>query len=1702
MFVKEKPGAGFVDGAHSSSGVSHRMDPSESHVAESCSVHAMEVCTSTRPCVLPSGRAEAKGKIDSTSGLRASDMSVGKTSHVGSHPNRLPHSEGNSQVSTTASTIQGLCISKTSRCEGRMPPTKSHVEGIAMKTASNPHRKAASSSTSGESSGVQIITNSRKPSCWARGTGSGPSQPQSINTISERGDDFLQVDRRPSWYQPEPDQEKHLHVHRRADFGKLPRYHFPGGSKKNVDRPQHSFGRQNVYARENFADSSPRLLAKPTLTSALGGNPKGLQETSNVSKFVEPRDAISSADTVMPIEPTAIVAQSRTPVDDGPAAVPPHRRAKLKKPPMEALQSKTSEPQHLLAKAQASLSAQLPSSDRGKADEQRAPAAVETCVESFTSEKNLPPTTRCEASPGPSQSQLDKAAPTSTLTKAPRAKGTNLHIISSAEVEPHKAMLAPHRRGQEPMSLGVVTDADNTPNNCCENTPKLAETRSGIETSALRKEHHPLSGGLKDITNQPPTQSFTPQPSGKQVHSLNGFTGGRARDRTASTRRVKKHEWEDPHYETQLVDYKGDMLPAPIGDEWQVRDKYHNPDERLAVLQEYAEDQAIEIEKAIPTVDTNSPSFLAGHAVLDDERVEEIDLENSKSTATSARPRNGYSAKASKTADDAMKEYVKRLEKSNSSLGPTEAPMTKEQKRELRRALLESERNYVPPPNPYAPKANIYLRPVELNDASQINGIWNHYVRTSAAVPIVHPDEQLFWRNTIIEAHDGKQPFIVAILMGDKATRNQREVRRLKQEHIVGFARAIDFGFPNTAYRYTVELEVYVQDGHGHMGIGKTLFDRIMAATSVGYNLKEGAPFLCADGVDWVGGSYRIVKTILCNLLHHEDDKDLGWKKKWLEQEDFQQAGFVPKIGYKLGKPYQTNNTFSELDELSISSMAPWMELNAEDDFVRTISDEDSSFPVAEEEDLVLPNPAKSTTKSEKRKRDRIEGVNVSSVPTKKKRKGGTKQEHTSQGNESSGAYRAEEENETWTAGGENDGAMNSDFEFQMGNLNDGVTDEFDAWEASIDQAGSSGQKQGDKRGVDIDALIARRRSKVKLANDTDDEGQSEEALSAGRSLIDSAQGDDDEEEDETLAEDAFGMGAPARTGNSDEEYSEDARDSFSESDNEIIADEMPDPEDIDTSAEGASDSEEQAKRDAFFAPEEPAPPSGTLRAARANGFQSFSLSRPILRGIASVGFSNPTPIQRKTVPVALLGKDVVGGAVTGSGKTAAFIVPILERLLYRPKKVPTSRVAILMPTRELALQCFKVARKLAGYTDITFCQLVGGFSLREQETVLRSRPDVIIATPGRFIDHMRNSPSFTVETLEILVLDEADRMLEDGFADELNEILTTIPKSRQTMLFSATMTDSVDKLIRVGLNRPVRLIVDARKQTVGTLVQEFMRLRPGREGMRLGYLLVLCQEVFTDRVVVFFRQKKEAHRVRVIFSLLGIKAAELHGSMSQEQRIAAITSFTSHDATHLLATDLASRGLDIPSILTVINYEAPQSHEIYLHRVGRTARAGREGRSCTLAAESDRKVVKAAVKAGREQGAKIVSRMMENTKVDEMMKRLEGMDEEVEAVLIEEKEEKLLNQEDMRIRKGENIIDHASEIQARPKRTWFESEKEKLKAKRAGHVELNGKVGHAAAKGEKLSNKDKKNLDDRRKRVEGRTWKKGKSHAASRKRR
>jgi ATP-dependent RNA helicase DDX27 len=257
---------------------------------------------------------------------------------------------------------------------------------------------------------------------------------------------------------------------------------------------------------------------------------------------------------------------------------------------------------------------------------------------------------------------------------------------------------------------------------------------------------------------------------------------------------------------------------------------------------------------------------------------------------------------------------------------------------------------------------------------------------------------------------------------------------------------------------------------------------------------------------------------------------------------------------------------------------------------------------------------------------------------------------------------------------------------------------------------------------------------------------------------------------------------------------------------------------------------------------------------------------------------------------------------------------------------------------------------------------LIGGLSLKSQEVALRARPDIVIATPGRLIDHIRNSPSFNLDAVDILVLDEADRMLSDGFADELAEIIKSCPQSRQTMLFSATMTDSVDELVKMSLNKPVRLFVDPKRTTASGLVQEFVRVKAGKENERSAHLAALCKRTFKTKVIVFLRSKKLAHQMRIVFGLLGMKCEELHGDLTQEQvrydcshyqrranhslqRLKALHSFREGTVDYLMATDLASRGLDIKGVETVINYDMPTQLAQYLHRVGRTARAGKRGR-------------------------------------------------------------------------------------------------------------------------------------------------------------
>lgn len=448
--------------------------------------------------------------------------------------------------------------------------------------------------------------------------------------------------------------------------------------------------------------------------------------------------------------------------------------------------------------------------------------------------------------------------------------------------------------------------------------------------------------------------------------------------------------------------------------------------------------------------------------------------------------------------------------------------------------------------------------------------------------------------------------------------------------------------------------------------------------------------------------------------------------------------------------------------------------------------------------------------------------------------------------------------------------------------------------------------------------------------------------------------------------------------------------------------------------------------------------------------FESMNLSRPTMKALASLGYQQPTKIQAAAIPVGLRGKDICGAAVTGSGKTAAFVIPILERLMYRNSKVPQVRVLILLPTRELAVQCMEVVEKLSSFSDIKCVLSVGGLNLKKQELALQTRPDIVVATPGRLIDHLRNAPSFSLDNIEILVLDEADRMLEIGFTEELDEIIRKCPVKRQTMLFSATMTDNVQDLIRLSLKNPVKLFVDSVSSVASNLTQEFVRIRENHEKDREAVILALCKSIFTSKVIIFLPTKQLAHRMRIIFGLSGLRSAELHGNLNQAQRLESLDMFKRGTVDFLLCTDIAARGLDIPQVATVLNFTMPAEFKTYQHRVGRTARAGNPGTACSLCGEVDRKNMKEAIKNSSFPSKQRIISVELLEKYTQLVALMEG---DIERILKNEREARELEKAEMECKKAQNIIEHEEEIKARPKRTWFQSDHAKQKHKFKNNV-------------------------------------------------
>lgn len=346
-------------------------------------------------------------------------------------------------------------------------------------------------------------------------------------------------------------------------------------------------------------------------------------------------------------------------------------------------------------------------------------------------------------------------------------------------------------------------------------------------------------------------------------------------------------------------------------------------------------------------------------------------------------------------------------------------------------------------------------------------------------------------------------------------------------------------------------------------------------------------------------------------------------------------------------------------------------------------------------------------------------------------------------------------------------------------------------------------------------------------------------------------------------------------------------------------------------------------------------------------GFAALGLAPPILQAVSAAGYREPTPIQRDAVPIALRGRDIMGLAQTGTGKTAAFTLPILQRLLGGPRRL---RALILTPTRELCQQVESSFRKYGRFAEIDVAPVYGGVAYEPQERALESGVDVLVATPGRLIDHLEKG-KVSLDLIEILVLDEADRMLDMGFAPQINRIVTRIPAYRQTLLFSATMPPEVEALARKYLRRPLVVQVGRRSQAAQT-VRHAVYPVPGHRKSAL--LAELLRQPAMDSVLVFTRTKHGADRLVRKLQDEDVNAAALHADKTQTQRTQVLESFKQGTTRVLVATDIAQRGLDISGISHVVNYDVPAQPEDYIHRIGRTGRAAATGDAFTFMAPDE----------------------------------------------------------------------------------------------------------------------------------------------------
>jgi ATP-dependent RNA helicase RhlE len=351
--------------------------------------------------------------------------------------------------------------------------------------------------------------------------------------------------------------------------------------------------------------------------------------------------------------------------------------------------------------------------------------------------------------------------------------------------------------------------------------------------------------------------------------------------------------------------------------------------------------------------------------------------------------------------------------------------------------------------------------------------------------------------------------------------------------------------------------------------------------------------------------------------------------------------------------------------------------------------------------------------------------------------------------------------------------------------------------------------------------------------------------------------------------------------------------------------------------------------------------------------FEQFNLDSRLMQGIKAAGYETATPIQEAAIPAALRDRDIIGTAQTGTGKTAAFVLPILNKLLDGPRGMP--RALIVTPTRELAEQIHQVFRALSAGTQVKSTTIYGGVTASRQIKALKEGVDILVATPGRLLDLLQQR-YIRLERIEVLVLDEADRMFDMGFLPDVRRIIKAVPTQRQTMLFSATFPPEVEQLaaqslkdpqkIAMGLSRPAHTVSHA--------------LYPVPSHLKSALLLKLLKQIDTDSVLVFTRTKHRADKVARQIAHAGFRVTSLHSNRTQGQRENALRGFKSGHFRIMVATDIAARGLDIESISHVINYDMPDTADAYIHRIGRTGRAQRTGDAFTLVTPEDRDMIRA----------------------------------------------------------------------------------------------------------------------------------------------